>query len=168
MTGTQSIAVVATGLFGVAPLVAWPLSLLLNGGILHVAVNVGGVVLFGVPIEADLSHHRYGRLVVIAAVCATVAGSLLMLASTSGPIAVYGLSGVLYALAGFALVQYGTGSPIEGPTQQLAFLGGIAAAITVGKDIVLGIVSGSPINGAHTAGLLIGLTLAGWWRTNHQ
>jgi membrane associated rhomboid family serine protease len=168
LSDAQSINVVATGLFAGAPLVAWPLSPLLHGGILHVAANVGGVFVFGVPIEADLPEDRYVHLVVIAAVCSTVAGSLLMLASTSGPIAVYGLSGVLYAFAGFAVLQYGTGTPIEGPSEKVAFLGGIAAAITVVKDVLLGIVTGSSINGGHTAGLLIGLTLAWWWRTYHQ
>lgn len=107
-------------------------------------------------------------MIVIAAYCSTVAGSLLLLATTSPPIAFYGISGVVFAFAGFAVVQYGRRCTIDTPPQQIAFLGGLAAVITVAKDILLGVVTGSPINGGHTAGLLIGVVLALWWRPEHR
>jgi membrane associated rhomboid family serine protease len=162
--GAPSVEVIATGLFGVAPLVAWPLSPVIHQGIVHFGANIGGLLLFGIPLEAELYDRTFVTLVVLSAVGSTIVGSLLFSLTTTGPIAYYGISGVLYALAGFAVITYGRKPNSLEPIEWLALLGGVSAGIAVGGDVLSGVMlTDQTINGGHASGLLIGLGLSRWW-----
>lgn len=162
--GAKSVEVIATGLFGVAPLIAWPLSPFIHQGIFHFSANIGGLLLFGIPLEAQLADSKYVTLLGVAAVVSTVVGSILFSVTTTGPIAYYGISGVLYALAGYAVTHYTRKPDSLEPIEWLALLGGVSAGVAVVSNILMGVVlSEHPVNGGHVSGFVIGLALAWWW-----
>ena len=145
-----------------APWLAWPLSPLLHGGLAHVVPNVLTLFVFGRIAEAHLSKIRFAAMALLAA-----AGSIMALAGWgiafgSDPnVAVYGISGVVFAAAGFALVhvpQHGRVTDLE----LLALLFGVCAAGLVGIEVLTAVLLRSPasINVGHAAGLLVGVGTA--------
>jgi membrane associated rhomboid family serine protease len=141
-----------------APWLAWPLSPLLHGGLEHVVPNVVTLFAFGRIAESHLSTRRYAAMAAIAAV-----GSIAALAwwgtvfGGDSHIAVYGISGVVFAAAGFAVVHLPDHGRVTDP-ELLAVLFGVCAVGLVGVQSLGALVLLSPatINVGHAVGLLVG------------
>jgi membrane associated rhomboid family serine protease len=135
---------------------------LLHGGLAHVVPNVLTLFVFGRIAEAHLSKSRFAAMVLLAAAGSIAALAGWGIAFGSDPnIAVYGISGVVFAAAGFALVhvpQHGRVTDLE----LLALLFGVCAAGLVGIEILTTVLLRSPasINVGHAAGLFVGVGTA--------
>jgi membrane associated rhomboid family serine protease len=163
------LSVAAGMLFVETPLVAWLLSPFLHIGVLHFTANYLLLWVLGVAIEPTMTRDRYVGLVVVGAAVAGLGAYLSLAPFTTEPIAAYGASGVVYALAMYALITpiaatLSGAVPLEAAltdTQeivQLAALLGVAAALTVVLDIARGpaLVAGG-VNGAHLGGAAVGM-----------
>ena len=159
--GAPSVFVTTNYVYLRAPWLAWPLSPLLHGGLVHVIPNVVTLFAFGRIAEATLPGRRYASMALVASVASIGALAAWSLAFGSGPQAVYGISGVVFAAAGFALVhvpQHGRVTDLE----LLALLFGVCAAGLVGVEVLTAVLLRSPasINVGHAAGLLVGVGTA--------
>ena len=145
-----------------APWLAWPLSPLLHGGLAHVVPNVVTLFLFGRIAEAHLPRRRFAAMAFVAA-----AGSIAALAGWSvifaaePHVAVYGISGVVFAAAGFAAAHF-PGHDRVTDLELLAVLFGLCAVALVGVQALAALLLRSPatINVGHAVGLLVGLGTA--------
>jgi membrane associated rhomboid family serine protease len=161
LIGTSSVEVFATGLFKLYPMIAWPLAPFLHQGVVHFTSNVVGLILFGLPVEDELSSRQYAVFSVVVAALSTALGAVLMASGTTKPIAFYGISGVVYALAGFAFVHFATHESRMEVIEWIAFVGGAAAVLHVGFDVLTGLlISGNTINGGHLTGLIVGISVS--------
>ncbi|WP_156105687.1 rhomboid family intramembrane serine protease [Halobellus rufus] len=145
-----------------APWLAWSLAPLLHGGLTHVVPNVLTLFVFGRVAEVHLPRGRFVAMVALAAV-----GSILALVgwnalfSAGSYVAVYGISGVVFAAGGFAvahLPRHGRVTDLE----LLAVLFGVCAVALVGVETLLAVALSAPatINVGHAAGFLVGVATA--------
>ena len=145
-----------------APWLAWPLSPLLHGGLEHVIPNVLTLFAFGRVAESHLPIRRYAAMAGVAA-----AGSIAALAwwgtifGGDAHVAVYGISGVVFAAAGFALVHLPRHGLATDP-ELLAVLFGVCAVALVGAQSLGALLFASPgaVNVGHATGLLVGVGTA--------
>lgn len=163
LASLDHVRIFATGIFGVAPAVAWPLAPLLHKNALHFVATVFGLMIVGVPLEKHFQRGRFIAFISLGGYIATVAGAVVLLAFTEKQVAVYGTSGIIYAFSGFALTHIFSPNRTLAASDVIAIIFGIAAAI----DIVIDPVTGpyfAPgwVNGAHIGGLLVGLVV-GWF-----
>ena len=145
-----------------APWLAWPLSPLLHGGLAHVVPNVVTLFLFGRIAETHLTRRRFTTMAFAAAAgsIAALAGWNMVFAAES-PVAVYGISGVVFAAAGFAVVHFPSHDRVT-DLELLAVLFGLCAVALVGVQALAALLFRSPatINVGHAVGLLVGLGTA--------
>lgn len=181
-----SAAWVATSLFVEHERRAWLLSVLLHRNVQHLGANVATLWLLGRIVEPLLAATRFALLVVAAAAGSVLGGLLFTAALADGPVAVYGASGVVFGLAGFAACLLagredrdaddrdgpsvlGLGRPIGGrsPAEEVGVLVGLAAIGTVVADVLTGpVLTAYWINGGHAIGALTGLAAGlGWVHT---
>jgi membrane associated rhomboid family serine protease len=153
-----------------APWLAWPLSPLLHGGLAHVVPNVITLFVFGRIAEAHLPVRRFAAMASVAAAgsIAALAGWSVVFASEP-QVAVYGISGVVFAAAGFALVHLPHHERVT-DLELLAVLFGLCAVALVTVESLAALVLRSPatINVGHAVGLLVGLGTAAVSRTCNQ
>jgi membrane associated rhomboid family serine protease len=141
------------------PWIAWPLSPLLHGGLEHVVPNVLTLFVFGRVAEAHLRTRRFAAMAFLAA-----AGSIAALAGWSlvfgrgSHVAVYGISGVVFAAGGFAVVHLPTHQQVT-DIELLAVLFGVCAVGLVTAEFLGAVLFASPgaVNVGHTVGLLVGI-----------
>lgn len=157
----RSIRVFATGSFKLYPEIAWLFAPILHAGIRHLLANIGGLLVFGIPLEQHFRNRGFGLFILATAYLSTVGGWLAQAVLTTTQVAVYGISGTVFALAGYALIYFGRATDRIPAFEWVAMLFGFAAAVTVAYDPFTGpYLHPGWINGGHTTGLVIGL-LAG-------
>lgn len=166
-TVTQGIAgidVFATGLFGVAPYLAWPLSPFLHRGILHFGSSLAGLWLLGPPIEQYWRRWHFAAFLLGSGYIATVIGVATMAPFTAKKVAFYGSSGMIFALGGFAVAFFPRWFGEVETSEWLATFVGAVAVVTVLVDPFTGpYFSADWVNGGHLGGVVVGL-LVGFWR----
>lgn len=161
--GLSQIQVFSTGLFGVYPTVAWILAPLLHRGPLHWIASVVGLVFLGTAVERHWPRLRYIGFLLLAGYGATAAGVLVMRAFTDSQLAFYGTSGIVFALAGFALVHLPWSHLRVTRVEWFASFVGVIALLQLLIDPLTGpYFDPHWINGGHTAGFVIGGVAA--WR----
>jgi len=162
--GVRSIRVFATGSFKLYPELAWLFAPVLHAGLGHFLANIVGLLAVGIPLERHFTPGRFGGFLLATAYLSTLGGWVAKTVFTTIPIAVYGISGTVFAVAGYALIHFGRSSEPLKAFEWIAFLVGVAVAVTVGIDLLTGpFLHPDWINGGHATGLLIGV-LAGVFR----
>lgn len=157
-----SIQVFATGIFGVSPAVAWPASPVLHRGVFHFAASVIGLLLVGVPIEQHWSRSRYSVFLILTGYGTIAAGAGVLWLFSKQSVAFYGTSGVIYALAGYALTHLPRHHTERTLLERVAVIVGVLAFLTVGFDLFTGpYFTAQWVNGGHASGFVIG-AVAGW------
>lgn len=172
-----SIEAVASHLFVEYTAWAWLLSAFLHRSVLHVLANVAIVLVLGRVVEDRIARSEYLVLLVVAGVASTVGGVLFTAPFVDVPVAVYGASGLGYALATVSLwlpaasagslrAAYRPAHLLDSlePAEELAVLVGVAAVLHVALDVATGPYRTAQwVNGGHAVGALVGL-LAGAWQ----
>ena len=144
------------------PWVAWPLSPLLHGGLVHVVPNLLTLLAFGRIAEDHLTTGQFATMAAVAAIGSIAALAAWGLAFGSRPyVAAYGISGVVFASGGFAAVHL-LGHERVTDLELLAVLFGACAVGLVGVEALGAAAVGSPasLNVGHAVGLLVGLGTA--------
>lgn len=134
---------------------------LLHRGLLHWIASVVGLVFLGSAIERHWSRWRYIGFLLFSGYGATAAGAVVMRAFTDSQIAFYGTSGIVFALAGFALVHLPWSHLRVTQVEWFAAFIGVVALLQVIADPLTGpYFDPYWINGGHAAGLVIGAVAA--------
>ncbi|MFA1609506.1 rhomboid family intramembrane serine protease [Halobellus rubicundus] len=145
-----------------APWLAWPLSPLLHGGLTHVVPNALTLFAFGRVAEATLATRRFAVLAAVSAAgsIAALAGWSLLFGSDP-TIAVYGISGVVFASGGFAVAYFPRRRRVS-DLELLATLFGACAVALVAAELLAAALLGTPgvANVGHAAGVLVGVAVA--------
>ena len=160
--GAPSVFVATNYAYLSVPLLAWPLSPLLHGGLVHVVPNLLTLLAFGRIVEAHLTTHRFAAMAAVAAVASIAALAGWGLVFGSRPyVAAYGISGVVFAAGGFAVVHFPAHEQVT-DLELLAVLFGVCAVALTGVESVGAAVSLSPagVNVGHVMGLAVGLGTA--------
>ncbi|TQQ79148.1 rhomboid family intramembrane serine protease [Halonotius terrestris] len=158
LLGTQSIRVLAVGSFKLHPEIAWLAAPVLHAGFGHVLTNIGGLAILGIPLEQHFSKRQFGIFVIVTAYLSTAIGGVFIAAFTADQVAMYGISGTVYAMAGVAIVQFCSSRNPPRGFEWIALLLAISAAVTVVLDPFTGpFFHPDWINGGHTGGLVTGL-----------
>ncbi|MCY4730554.1 rhomboid family intramembrane serine protease [Natronomonas gomsonensis] len=164
--GLGSIQVFATGVFGVYPWIAWPLSPVLHKGILHFAASLVGLLVVGVPIETHWNWKRYTVFLVLTGYATILAGAAVLGWFSDQQVAFYGTSGIIYALAGYSLTHLPRKHDELSLVEKFAVFIGVVALLSVLIDPFTGpFFEPRWINGGHTSGFLIGAVI-GWFSGN--
>ena len=159
--GTRSIRVLAIGSFKLHPELAWLAAPILHAGVGHALVNIAGLAIVGIPLEKHLSQRRFVIFIIATAYGSTLIGGLFQAAFTTNQVAMYGISGTVYAMAGFGLVQFRSSDGSIPATEWVAVLLGVSAAVTVLFDPFSGpYFHPDWINGGHAGGFFIGVISA--------
>ena len=144
------------------PWLAWPLSPLLHGGLVHVVPNLLTLLAFGRIAEDHLTTPRFAVMTAVAATGSIAALTAWGLAFGSRPyVAAYGISGVVFAAGGFAVVHL-WGHERVTDLELLAVLFGACAVGLVGVEALSAVTVGSPasVNVGHAVGLIVGIGTA--------
>lgn len=160
--GAPSVFVATNYAYLRAPWLAWPLSPLLHGGLVHVVPNLLTLLAFGRIVEDHLTTRRFVAMAAVAAVGSIAALAGWGLAFGSRPyVAAYGISGVVFAAGGFAIGHLPAHDRVT-DLELLAVLFGACAVGLVVVETVGATVSLSPsgLNVGHATGLVVGLTTA--------
>ena len=160
--GAPSVFVATNYAYLRTPWLAWPLSPLLHGGLVHVVPNLLTLLAFGRVVEAHLTTRRFAAMAGVAAVGSIAALAGWGLAFGSDPyVAAYGISGVVFAAGGFAVVHLPAHERVT-DLELLAVLFGVCAVVLVAVEVAGAAVSLSPasVNVGHAAGLAVGLATA--------
>jgi len=159
----SSIRIFATGVFGVYPWIAWPLSPVLHRGFLHFAASIVGLVVVGIPIERHWSRRRYSAFLLLTGYTTIVFGAAFLSVFSDQQLAFYGTSGIIYALAGYSLTHLPRRHDNLDLIEKFAVFIGFAALVSVLIDPFTGpYFEPLWVNGGHTSGFLIG-AVAGWF-----
>lgn len=165
-----SVRDVTARLFLDYPLVAWPLSPFLHGGTLHFLANVVMLALIGIEAQRHLAGRQYLGLFLVSAVVSSLVAAATMVPFTARPVASYGISGFVFALAAYLLVHLpaahgGRGLAPAGfdlerhPLEITAVLFGVSAVLVVSIDVGQAALHGfRGVNGGHLGGVLVGTT----------
>ena len=141
------------------PWLVWPLSPLLHGGLVHVVPNLITLFAFGRIAEDHLTTGQFASMATVAATGSIGALAAWGLAFGSDPyVAAYGISGVVFAAGGFAVVHLPSHERVT-DLELLAVLFGACAVGLVGVEALGAAAVGSPagLNVGHAVGLLVGL-----------
>ncbi|MFC7069807.1 rhomboid family intramembrane serine protease [Halobaculum lipolyticum] len=141
------------------------LSLFLHRGPLHFLSNVV-VLLVLAPQERHFSPGGYWSFVAVAGVGSLAAGYAVLLAYSPEPnVAFYGISGLGYALAGFALARGLRFRRTLTELDVVAAVVGVSSAVEVAANLLVNLPTAPvAVNGGHLAGLLVGLAVGAVWR----
>lgn len=160
--GAPSVFVATNYAYIRIPWLAWPLSPLLHGGLVHVVPNLLTLLAFGRVAEAHLTTRRFATMAAVAAVGSIAALAGWGLAFGSRPyVAAYGISGVVFAAGGFAVVHLPAHDRVT-DLELLAVLFGVCAVALVAVEATGAAVSLSParLNAGHATGLVVGVATA--------
>ncbi|MFB6301665.1 MAG: rhomboid family intramembrane serine protease [Haloferacaceae archaeon] len=164
-----SIEGVTAYLFLNYPLVAWPLSPFLHSGNPHFLANIAMLALTGIETQRHLSDRQYIGLFLVSAVVTGLAGAATMLPFADGPVATYGISGFVFALATYLLVHLWLAhdEPVftsEGfnfdqhPLEIVGILLGVSVVLSVATDLGQALLNGfQGMNGGHLGGAVLGI-----------
>ena len=144
------------------PWLAWPLSPLLHGGLFHVVPNLVTLLAFGRIAEDHLTTGWFAVMATVAAVSSITALAAWGLAFGSDPyVAAYGISGVVFAAGGFAVVHLPNHERVT-DLELLAVLFGLCAVGLVSVEALTAATVRSPasVNVGHAVGLLVGVGTA--------
>lgn len=157
------IQVFSTGVFGVYPWLAWPAAPFMHRGVPHFVGSIFGLVVLGLPLERHWSRWKYIGFLVVSGYFATAAGAVFMLLFADQQIAFYGTSGIVYALAGFALTHLLRSHTSLTRIEWIAVLMGVISLASVVIDPFIGPYFNEYwINGGHISGFVLG-ALVGWF-----
>ncbi|WP_262174617.1 rhomboid family intramembrane serine protease [Haloarcula laminariae] len=163
ITSLDSIQILATGIFGVHPVIAWPFSPVLHRGFPHFAANLVGLLAVGIPMEKHWNRKRYSLFLVVTGYLTIMAGTGFMWIFSESPLAFYGTSGVVYALAGYSLIHLFRSHQQFNWSEKVAALIGFLALVSVVVDPFTGpYFEPSWINAGHASGFVIG-AVSGWF-----
>lgn len=161
--GLGTVQIFATGVFGVYPWIAWPLSPVLHKGILHFAASLVGLTVVGLPIERHWTRKRYTVFLVLTGYATILAGAAVLGTFSDQQLAFYGTSGIIYALAGYSLTHLPRKHDGLDLVEMFAIFIGFVALVSVLVDPFTGpYFEPRWINGGHTSGFLIGAAV-GWF-----
>ncbi|MFC6795589.1 rhomboid family intramembrane serine protease [Halobaculum halobium] len=134
-------------------------------GALHFVSNVL-VLLVLAPQERHFSPGGYWLFLLAGVALALGVGYAVLVAySPAANVAVYGISGLGYALGGFALAR-----AISNPTDRseldlFAAVIGVSSVLTVALNLVTTLPqTPAAVNGGHVSGLVYGLVIGALWR----
>ena len=157
-TSIESIRILATGLFGVHPALAWLLSPFLHRDVPHFVGNLSMFLMLGLAVERHWSKWRYTGFLIGVGYVSTFLGAGFMALFSPDQIAFYGSSGMVFALAGFALIHFLQPHIEIRKIEWFGVLIGILALVMVLIDPLTGPYLDSHwINGGHLAGFVLGL-----------
>jgi len=165
LTGAASVRALTAFLYLHGDDSVYLLSLFLHRGAPHFLSNVL-VLLALAPQERHFSPRGYWAFVATGAVLTLGVGYAVLLAySPESNVAFYGISGLGYALGGFALVR---GLRFRGRLTELdvvAALVGLSSVVAVGGNLLASLPHAPvDVNGGHLSGLLFGLAVGALWR----
>ena len=165
VTGAPSVRALTAVLYLEGGDTVFLLSPFLHRGIPHFVSNVL-VLLVLAPQERHLSPGGYWLFLVGGLALALGTGYAVLLAySPASNVAVYGISGLGYALGGFALTR-AIGDP-EGRSELdliAAVIGG-SSVLTVAVNVLTTLPqTPAAVNGGHVSGLVFGLVVGVLWR----
>jgi len=159
-TSVGSIHVFATGLFGINPALAWLLSPFLHQNVAHFAGNLVLFWMLGLAIERHWSKWRYIGFLIGVGYAATFLGAGFVALFSPKQIAFYGSSGMVFALAGFALIHFLRPHIEIRKIEWLGvFIGILALAIVLIDPLTGPYLAPHWINAGHAAGFMLGLGL---------
>ena len=144
------------------PWLAWPLSPLLHGGLVHVVPNLLTLLAFGRIAEDHLTTGWFAVMAAVAAVGSIAALAAWGLAFGSDPyVAAYGISGVVFAAGGFAVAHL-PGHERVTDLELLTVLFGLCAVGLVSVEALTAAAVRSPasLNVGHVVGLIVGVGTA--------
>ncbi|MFB6282138.1 MAG: rhomboid family intramembrane serine protease [Haloferacaceae archaeon] len=162
------VRVVTARLFLARPLVAWPLSPFLHGGNPHFLANVLVLVPTGIEAQRHLTDRQYAGLFVVTAVVAALLAAATLVPFADGPVASYGISGFVFALATYLLVHLRRAHPDppftargvaldRHPLELFGALLGVSVLLLVAADLGLALRYGlRGVNGGHLGGAAVG------------
>lgn len=157
----------ATGLFDIAPFIAWPLAPILHKGVFHLVGSIFGIFFLGIPVEKDLGKRMYTAFLVASGYLSTAIGAGVMLLFADGGIAFYGSSGIVFALAGYAVVALPRGvRALERFETVAVFIGAISVGFVVLDPVTGPYLTVDWVNGGHLGGLIVGIVVG--WASNHM
>ncbi len=162
-----SIQGFATGIFTVHPTAAWSISPVLHRGFLHFAASVCGLLIVGIPVEQHWARSRYTVFLILIGYGTIAAGAGVLWAFAEQPVAFYGTSGVIYALAGYSLTHLPRQHTALNAVERAAVVIGVLALLSVVLDTLTGpYFAAQWVNGGHISGFIIGAVVgrSGWSR----
>lgn len=141
------------------------LSLFLHRGVPHFLSNVA-VLLALAPQERHFTETGYWAFVATAAVVSLGTGYAILLAYSPQPnVAFYGISGLGYALAGFALVRGVRYRHDIAEIDVVAAVLGVSSVVEVTANLLFTLPHAPVlVNGGHLSGLVFGLLVGAIWR----
>ena len=154
-----SILALVAYLYLNVPWLMWVLAPVVHGSAIHFASNIGMLALLR-PVEAHLSKRAYVYLFLVAGYLSIFGGAAYILTFGEKPPAVYGTSGFIFGLVGFALLYLFFSVDDRQDIDSLVLKLSIAGPITVALDIPGALNSPLTFNAAHLFGLVIGMI--GW------
>ncbi|MFC7097790.1 rhomboid family intramembrane serine protease [Halobaculum marinum] len=165
LTGADSVRQLTAYLFLEGGDAVYLLSLFLHRGPLHFLSNVL-VLLVLAPQERHFSPGGYWTFVATAAVASLATGYAVLLAYSPQPnVAFYGISGLGYALAGFALAR---GVRFRDGLSELDLVAaavGVTSTVAVAANLLVSLPDAPvAVNGGHLAGVVVGLATGAVWR----
>lgn len=147
------------------PWLVWPVAPFLHRGIGHFAANVAFIYI-AAPVETRMCKIQYVGLLLFSGFLAVYADGLKLAVFGSEPhVAAYGASGFAFGLLGYGLSSIaGTDWQLT-PRWWLIVACGISAIILVIKNSVLAIGNPISLNIGHLGGLLVGVLLGYFGRS---
>ena len=165
-TESNSVRIFSTGIFGVHPWIAWPLSPVLHKGLGHFLTSILFALLFGIPVEKHWNWNAYSAFIVVTGYATIVFGAGSLWLFSNSQLAFYGTSGIIYALAGYSFTHFSLEHEDLELTEKIALIFGVIALLTVVFDIITGpYLTPDWINGGHLSGFVIG-GLVGYFGLN--
>ncbi|MFB6301659.1 MAG: rhomboid family intramembrane serine protease [Haloferacaceae archaeon] len=165
-------------LFLARPALAWPLSPFLHAGPLHFVANVAVLVPTGIEAERHLSRRQYVGLFLVSSAGASLVAAATTMPFAEGPVAAYGISGFVFALATYLLVHLALAheapilppdgpAPDRHPLEIVAVLLGVSVLVLVAADVGGALLNGfRGVNGGHLGGAFVGIVVGGLHRTS--
>ncbi|WP_435064540.1 rhomboid family intramembrane serine protease [Halobaculum sp. EA56] len=165
LTGAPSVRALTAFLYLDGGDPVYLLSLFLHRGAPHFLSNVL-VLLVLAPQERHFSPRGYWAFVATGAVVTLGVGYAVLLAYSPEPnVAFYGISGLGYALGGFALVRglrYRDRLPAP---DVVAAVVGLSSVVEVAANLLVNLPHAPvAVNGGHLSGLVLGLLVGAVWR----
>ncbi|UIP00670.1 rhomboid family intramembrane serine protease [Halobaculum sp. CBA1158] len=165
LTGAPSVRALTAFLFLTGDDAVYLLSLFLHRGAPHFLSNALVLVVLA-PQERHFSPRGYWLFVVTGALLTLGVGYAVLLAySPESRVAFYGISGLGYALGGFALVRGLRHRRDCSPLDVVAAIVGLSSVVEVAGNLFVSL-PGAPagVNGGHLSGLAFGLAVGAMWR----
>lgn len=165
LTGLPSVRAFTALLYLEGGSAVYLLSLFLHRGPFHLLSNLLVLVVLA-PQERHFSPGGYWAFVATAATASLAAGYLVLLQFSPEPnVAFYGISGLGYALGGFALARGLRFRHALTELDTLAAVVGVTSLLDVAWNLAVALPDAPlAVNGGHFTGLVVGLLVGVSWR----